>query len=34
LLGQAELRVQKLLERSSGSLDVVEIRAADTTEQE
>jgi exodeoxyribonuclease VII small subunit len=34
LLGQAELRVQKLLERSSGALEVGEIRAADATEQE
>ena len=34
LLGQAELRVQKLLERSSGALEVGEIRSADATEQE
>jgi exodeoxyribonuclease VII small subunit len=34
LLGQAELRVQKLLERSSGALEVGETRAADATEQE
>lgn len=29
LLGQAELRIQKLLERSSGALEVAEIRASD-----
>ena len=34
LLGQAELRVQKLLERSSGALEVAEIRSADASEQD
>ena len=34
LLGEAELRVQKLLERSSGALEAVEIRAADAGDQE
>jgi exodeoxyribonuclease VII small subunit len=34
LLGQAELRVQKLLERSSGALEAAEIRAADAADQE
>jgi exodeoxyribonuclease VII small subunit len=34
LLGQAELRVQKLLERSSGALEAAEIRAADADDQE
>jgi exonuclease VII small subunit len=34
LLGEAELRVQKLLERSSGSLDVAEIRSTDAADQE
>jgi exodeoxyribonuclease VII small subunit len=34
LLGEAELRVQKLLERSSGALEAAEIRAADAAEQE
>lgn len=29
LLGEAELRVQKLLERSSGALEAAEMRAAD-----
>jgi exodeoxyribonuclease VII small subunit len=32
LLGQAELRVQKLLERSSGALEVAEIRPADASD--
>lgn len=34
LLAEADLRVQKLLERSSGALEVVEIRAADAVDQE
>jgi exodeoxyribonuclease VII small subunit len=34
LLGEAELRVQKLLERSSGALEAAEIRAADAGDQE
>ncbi len=34
LLGEAELRVQKLLERSSGALEVAEIRAAEAADQE
>jgi exodeoxyribonuclease VII small subunit len=34
LLGEAELRVQKLLARSSGALEVAEIRAADAADQE
>lgn len=34
LLGEAELRVQKLLERSSGALEAAEIRAADAADQE
>lgn len=34
LLGEAELRVQKLLERSSGALESVEIRAAAAAEQD
>ncbi len=32
LLGEAELRVKKLLERSSGALEAAEIRAADETD--
>jgi exodeoxyribonuclease VII small subunit len=31
LLGEAELRVQKLLERSSGALEAVAVRAAEAT---
>jgi len=34
LLAEADLRVQKLLERSSGALEAVEIRAADAVDQE
>ena len=34
LLSQAELRVQKLLERSSGALEAAEIRATDVADQE
>jgi len=34
LLGEAELRVQKLLERSSGALEAAEIRATDAGDQE
>jgi exodeoxyribonuclease VII small subunit len=34
LLGQAELRVQKLLERSSGALEAAEIRPADAGDQD
>lgn len=34
LLGEAELRVQKLLERSGGVLEATEIRAADAAEQQ
>ncbi|MGA2513302.1 MAG: exodeoxyribonuclease VII small subunit [Candidatus Limnocylindrales bacterium] len=34
LLGDAELRVQKLLERSSGALEAAEIRAADAAVEE
>jgi len=34
LLGEAELRVQKLLERSSGALEVAEIRSSDASDQE
>ena len=34
LLGDAELRVQKLLERSSGALEAAEIRAADAADQD
>jgi exodeoxyribonuclease VII small subunit len=34
LLGEAELRVQKLLERSAGTLEVAEIRPADAAEQQ
>jgi hypothetical protein len=34
LLGEAELRVQKLLERSSGALEAAEILAADAADQE
>jgi len=34
LLGEAELRVQKLLERSSGALEVANIRAEDAADQE
>jgi exodeoxyribonuclease VII small subunit len=34
LLGEAELRVQKLLERSGGVLEATEIRPADAAEQQ
>lgn len=34
LLGDAELRVQRLLERSSGALEAAEIRAADAAAEE
>jgi len=34
LLGEAELRVQKLLERSAGALQAVEIRASDAPDPE
>jgi exodeoxyribonuclease VII small subunit len=34
LLGQAELRVQRLLERSSGALEVAEARAGEASDQE
>jgi exodeoxyribonuclease VII small subunit len=34
LLAEAELRVQKLLERSSGALEAAEIRSADAADQE
>ncbi len=34
LLAEAELRVQKLLERSSGALEAAEIRAVDAADQE
>ncbi len=34
LLGEAELRVQKLLERSSGALEAVTVRAAEAADQE
>lgn len=34
LLGQAELRVQRLLERSSGALEVAEARGGETPDQE
>jgi exodeoxyribonuclease VII small subunit len=34
LLGEAELRVQKLLVRSSGALEAAEIRAAEAADQE
>ena len=34
LLGEAELRVQKLLERSGGALAAADIRAADAADQE
>jgi len=34
LLGEAELRVKKLLERSSGALEAAEIRAADEGDAE
>jgi len=34
LLADAELRVQKLLERSSGALEAVEIRSGDAADQE
>jgi exodeoxyribonuclease VII small subunit len=34
LLGQAELRVQKLLDRSSGTVEAVEVRASEAADQE
>jgi exodeoxyribonuclease VII small subunit len=34
LLGQAELRVQKLLERSAGALEAAEVRASESSDQE
>jgi exodeoxyribonuclease VII small subunit len=34
LLGEAELRVKKLLERSSGALEAAEIRAAEVGESD
>ncbi|HEX7491771.1 MAG TPA: exodeoxyribonuclease VII small subunit [Candidatus Limnocylindrales bacterium] len=34
LLGQAELRVQKLLDRSSGAIEAAEVRASDTADQD
>jgi exodeoxyribonuclease VII small subunit len=34
LLGQAELRVQRLLERSSGALEVAEARAGEALDQD
>ena len=34
LLSEAELRVQKLLERSTGTLEVADIRVGDPSEQE
>lgn len=34
LLSEAELRVQKLLERSSGTLEVADMRAGDPSEQD
>ncbi len=34
LLSQAELRVQKLLERSTGALEAAEIRATEASDQE
>jgi exodeoxyribonuclease VII small subunit len=34
LLGQAELRVQRLLERSSGALEIAEARAGEALDQE
>ncbi|MGA3056599.1 MAG: exodeoxyribonuclease VII small subunit [Candidatus Limnocylindrales bacterium] len=34
LLGQAELRVQRLLERSSGALEVAEAHAGEAPDQE
>lgn len=34
LLGQAELRVQRLLERSSGALEIAEARAGEAMDQE
>jgi exodeoxyribonuclease VII small subunit len=34
LLGEAELRVQKLLERSAGALEIADIRPADAADQE
>jgi exodeoxyribonuclease VII small subunit len=34
LLGQAELRVQRLLERSSGALEVAEARATEVVDQD
>jgi exodeoxyribonuclease VII small subunit len=34
LLGEADLRVQRLLERSSGALEVAEARAGEALDQE
>lgn len=34
LLGEAELRVAKLLERSAGALEVLAVRSAETADQE
>ncbi len=34
LLGEADLRVQRLLERSSGALEVAEARAGEVPDQE
>lgn len=34
LLGEAELRVQRLLERSSGALEVAEARAGEAMDQD
>ena len=34
LLGEAELRVQRLLERSSGALEVAEARAGEAADQD
>ena len=34
LLGEAELRVQKLLERSAGTLEVTDIKPSDAADQE
>ena len=34
LLGQAELRVQRLLDRAAGAIEAVEVRADDSGDQE
>jgi exodeoxyribonuclease VII small subunit len=34
LLGQAELRVQKLLDRSSGAIEAAEVRSSDVADQD